>query len=585
MNPRTESSQKIPEFDRRFFESHEDFTAIGKGEMGGKAHGLAFIKDTLDEYFDADKFPGVTVNIPRLTVLTTEIFDKFMSRNELYEMACSDKSDQLIGHEFQKGDFPSEYIGDVMGLIRNVKTPLAVRSSSLLEDAMYRPFAGVYGTKMIPNNEIETQKRFNKLVEAIKFVWASTFFKEAKAYIQLAGKDIRDEKMAVIIQEVVGQKIGQGFYPVISGVARSYNFYPTGKSKPEQGVVDLALGLGKTIVDGGKVWTYSPEYPRATPPYSNLGEMMKISQTKFWAVNMGKPPAFDPLKETEYMKNPGIEVAEKDQTLKFVASTYNAASDRLSPGVGVDGPRVLNFAPILVHRELPLNDIVKDLLVVCEKQMNAKVEIEFAVTLDPKKAKPARVGFLQVRPMVVSSEAVDISEKELETANLLLASEHVMGNGVSDDISDIIYVKPDIFEAKYTQKISEEIEELNIALTKQNRPFLLIGFGRWGSSDPWLGIPVVWSQISGAKSIVEATLPAMNIDLSQGSHFFHNLSSFGVSYFSVKHNGKYEINWEWLDRLEIVNDLKYVRHSRTINPLKIKVDGRSGRGLISYDEQ
>ena len=570
-------------FNREFFDSSEDFTFIGSGEFGGKASGLAFARDILNKNVNPDDFGEMEINIPRLTVVTTAVFDAFMSRNKLFDIACSGAPDDRIAHAFQKADFPTEFIGDLLALIRKVHQPLAVRSSSLLEDALYHPFAGVYATKMIPNNQLDVETRFHRLVEAVKFVWASTYFQEAKAYIRSTEQAIASEKMAVIIQEVVGLRHGERYYPNLSGVARSYNFYPQGHAKPEQGVVDLALGLGKTIVDGGVVWTYSPAFPRAKPPFASARDMVKLTQSDFWAVNMGKPPAFDPIKESEYMVQPNLREAEEDDALRFVASTYDAQSDRLSPGTGMDGPRVLDFAPILDLNEIPLNKLLKLLLRLCEEAIGAPVEMEFAVTMDSRRRLAPRFGFLQVRPMMVSHEAVDVDEDAMSGTNVLAASDSVLGNGTVNTIQDILYVRPEVFEARNTKAIAEQISKINRTLAEQKRPYLLVGFGRWGSSDPWLGIPVNWSEISAAKAIVEATLPEMNVDLSQGSHFFHNLSSFQVSYFAVRHDGNYRVDWEWLETQHTVSETPFVKHVQLETPLRIEVDGRSGRGVIYHD--
>jgi len=574
------SADNLRPFDRKFFASDEVITAIGSGSIGGKASGLAFIKDMLADRSDDIGKDKIRVGIPRLAVLATDAFDEFMESNDLYETARSDMRDDLIAHAFQRADLPYELVGDLRALIEAVDTPLAIRSSSLLEDAMYEPFAGVYATKMIPNNQSDADARFRKLVEAIKFVYASTFFESARDYILAAGRSPDEEKMAVAIQEVVGRRFGERFYPHISGVARSYNFYPTGKAKPEQGVVNLALGLGKTIVDGGLSWVYSPAYPKLTPPVGSPAELLKLTQTKYWAVNMGRPPEYDPIRETEYLVHADLRDAERDGTLRFIASTYRPRDDRLVPGIGSDGPRALTFAPILSERELPLNDLVVSLLKLCEDAVGSPVEIEFAVTLDPKSGTPARFGFLQVRPMVVSDEKVEIADTEMTGDDVLAASDLVMGNGVVDTITDIVYVKPDSFEAAHTPAIAGELARLNRGLIAEKRKYLLIGFGRWGSSDPWLGIPVEWGTVSGAGAIVEATLPEMNVDLSQGSHFFHNISSFRIGYFMVKHTGRYKINWDWLDRQNEIVSGRFVRHVRASKSLTIKIDGRSGRGVI-----
>lgn len=577
------SERGIPQFDRSFFESSERFTCIGRGQIGGKASGLLFIKDKIIGKLNDDTDVRIRVDIPTLTVLTTELFDLFMERNNLFDIACSDMSDARIADAFIRADFPAEYTGDLMALISRVKRPLAVRSSSMLEDAMYRPFAGVYATKMIPNNQFETAERFHRLIEAVKLVYASTFFKEAKEYIRRTGEEIRHEKMAVVIQEVVGDRYGDRFYPVISGVARSHNFYPTGRGRAEDGVVNLALGLGKTIVDGGINWSYSPKDPRRTPPFGSVRDVLKLTQNTFWAVNMGKPPAYDPLKETEYMLQADLTSAEEDNTLRHVASTYLADSDRLTPTIEAKGPRVLDFAPVLRLTTLPLNDVIRSVLSCCRDAVGEEVEIEFAVSIDPRNENPAGLGLLQVRPMVVSGETVTVADKDWAAPDLLLASDSVLGNGAIDTICDIVYVRPERFERKDTPQIAADIEQVNRRLVESGRQCLLIGFGRWGSSDPWLGIPVNWSQISSARVIVEARLPQINIDFSQGSHFFHNLTSFQVLYFTIADSSdSSRICWDWLSSQECVSETELIRHIQTKMPLRVKVDGRSGRGIVCH---
>jgi hypothetical protein len=575
---------KIAQFNRKFFDSDIDFTCIGSGEMGGKAKGLAFIKEKISSHFKNNTFKDINVSIPRLTVVLTDNFESFLQQNELHKIAYSDLPDNRIAHAFQKANLPVELLGDLRTLISNVHTPLAVRSSSLLEDAMLEPYAGIYATKMIPNNQLDTDTRFRKLVEAIKFVYASTFFKEAKNYRIATRHEIENEKMAVIIQEVVGRRHGDRFYPNLSGVARSYNFYPIGKAKPGEGIVNLALGLGKTIVDGGVCWPYSPAFPKVNPPYVSINELLRQTQKQFWAINMGKPPAYDPIKETEYLLKLDLEQAENDDTLRFIASTFDLQSDRIEPGTGSQGPRIITFSPLLVLEIMPFNEFIKSLLKRCEEAVGAPVEIEFAMTFDSGHSVPARFGFLQVRPMVVSNENVIIESEQMTGENVLLASESIMGNGSDDAIQDIVFVKPDKFEAKFTRVIAQHLEALNRSLVTTDTFYLLIGFGRWGSSDPWLGIPVNWSQVNGVKVIVEATLPNMHVELSQGSHFFHNLTCFKVRYFSVPHTGKYNIDWDWLNRQQTVAETEYIRHVKLQAPLDIRVDGRTGRGVVLYDD-
>jgi hypothetical protein len=546
---------------------------------------LVLIRDLLASQFEATKFPGVDVYVPKMVVLATDVFDAFLDRNGLRDTALADLPDDRMAETFLRAEFPTEVLGDLRALVEEVHTPLAARSSSLLEDALFQPFAGVYETKMVPNNQPDADTRFRKLVEAIKFVYASTYFRAAKSYIRATDRTSADEKMAVIIQEVVGDRHGERFYPHLAGVGRSYNFFPAQGADPRDGVVNLALGLGKTIVDGGASWIYSPARPKAPPPFGSTREILRLTQLDFWAVNMGKPPAYDPTAETEYLVKADLSAADYDDTLSSVASTYDAQRDRLVPGTGTKGPRVVDFAPLLSYSEVPLNEAIRELLSKGESVLDEAVEIEFAVTLPRRGTTGARLGFLQLRPMLVSEEEVEVSDDELARPDLLLASDRVMGNGVVSTILDVVYVRPERFESRLTQQIAAELEQLNLPLLEANRPYLLLGFGRWGSSDPWLGIPVNWGQIAGARVIVESTLPGMDVEPSQGAHFFHNIVSFQVCYLCVRHESRAgaagrSIDWEWLDRQPSVAETDHVRHVRLEKPLRIKVDGRSGRGAV-----
>jgi hypothetical protein len=577
----TDLSDTLIAFDRSsFLNSENRFSTIGTGFIGGKAHGLARIQKLINSTDLKDKFNSIDIGIPAMAVIQTDVFDAFMKRNKLYDIALSGLPDDRIAHAFQKAALPSEILGDLRTLIGQVHLPLAIRSSSMLEDAMHEPFAGIYGTKMTPNNQVDTTTRFNKLVEAIKYVYASTFFKAARDYMKATKHSSEDEKMAVIIQEVVGQRYGNRFYPECAGVARSRNFYAFGNASPTDGIVSLALGLGKTVVDGGLVWSYSPAYPKADPPVGSVFDLMKITQTQFWAVGMGPAPAYNPVKETEYLTSHSIEDVEEDKSLRWVASTLDASSGRLVMGVGKKGGRVLNFAPLLRLDDIPFNDLIIELLHICERTYEATVEIEFALSIVAGK-KP-RFGFLQVRPMVVSTEEIDVTQDELTQPEVLCASPSVLGNGTNNEILDIIYMKPGVFDASLTQKIALEIEKINNRLTHATKPYLLIGFGRWGTSDAWAGIPVNWGQISGAKAIVEAPLAGMNSELSQGSHFFHNVTSFRVLYFSIPYSGEFPIHWDWLNQQQVVSETDSIKHVELKKPLFIKVDGRTGRGVIKF---
>ena len=571
------------QLDQDFFNSKHPISFLGEGELGGKAKGLEFIHSIISEEIseEEEEFPDFEITIPKMVVIRTDVFDLFMKTNNLYDIALSDASDDRIAQAFQKADLPFNILGDLRLIVTEVTQPLAVRSSSLLEDAMHEPFAGIYGTKLTPNNQLDIDTRFRKLTEAVKYVYASTFFKAPKNYIKATKNNTEDEKMAVIIQEVVGNEHQKRFYPEISGVARSYNFYPPGEAKPEDGVVNLALGLGKTIVDGGVSWAYSPSFPKKDPPFKSIRDMLKQTQLKFWSVNLGQLPEYDPVNETEYMFEKYLTEAEEDGTLNQLVSTYDAQADRVWTGKSGVGPRIMTFAPILKSETIALNNLIKKLLTVCEGAYNSPVETEFAVTENTSGDKPRyKFGFLQVRPMVVSSEEVNIKEKEFEGKNVLLSSQHVLGNGTNNELIDIVYLKIGNFQAKYTYKIARELEEINKKFIAENKKYLLIGFGRWGTTDPWAGIPVDWSQISAAKIIVETAVEQMMQEMSQASHFFHNITSFEVSYFSVPFREHKKIDWDWLYELETVEETTYIRHAKTKKPLSIKVDGRTGKGII-----
>jgi hypothetical protein len=570
----------LPRFGRRFLAGPETFTSIGSGAVGGKASGLRLAHETLAVRPDALRFPDLEIAVPSLTVLATDAFDLFLERNGLGGLAASDADDHRIALAFQGGELPAELVGDLWALVSEVRAPLAIRSSSLLEDALEHPFAGVYATKMIPNQAHDPQTRFRRLAEAIRFVYASTFFRGARAHLRAAGRPPGSEKMAVIVQQVVGRQHGPRHYPDVSGVARSWNFYPTGSARPEEGVMDLALGLGKTIVDGGRAWTCSPAHPEVGPPFNSVDHLLQETQDGFWAVHMGPPPPHDPTAETEYLVRSGLREAEEDDVLARVASSYDADADRFRPGLGAAGPRVVDFAPLLRYPQWPVAEAVRGLLGLFAERLGEAVEIEFALTLPAAHGGPARLGFLQVRPMRVDTAEVEIPDALLSHPEVLVRAARVMGHGRVDGVRDVVYVKPGAFEARWTPVVAEEVETMNRALVEEGRPYLLVGIGRWGSSDPWLGIPVAWDQISGARAIVETGLPSMNVEMSQGAHFFHNLLSFRVPYLSVPEGGSGTLDWGWLDALPARRETTFVRHVETPEPLGIRVDGRRGRGVV-----
>ena len=572
------AKQPIPRFTRGAWESGEIITRLGGGGVGGKAAGLWQLKTELLGGLDPLEFPGIRVTVPRMLVLGTDVFDAFMDLNDLRETALEGASNARLSHLFLKATLPPEVLGDLRDFIAQVRVPLAVRSSSLLEDALEHPFAGVYATKMIPNHQASADERFTALCHAVRFVYAATYFKTAQDYFAGTGLDHGAEKMGVIIQEVVGDRHRDRYYPWLSGVARSFNYYPSGAAKPTDGVVNLALGLGRQIVDGGLSWCYSPAYPAAPPPFNNVGDRMRNTQTSFWTVNMGTPPPPDPMRETEFLLEAELEDAAADGVLDHLVSTYDHRSDRLRMGCAPGGPHVLDFAPILVGETLPLNGLLRRLFPLAERTAGCPVEIEFALDHGPG-GDDLRLCLLQMRPMAIPRGDTLVAPVDLSGDRVVVAADRALGNGARADLADLVYLKPETFDAGRTRAIAMEVEEVDRRLAREGRPYVLIGFGRWGSSDPWLGVPVEWGQIAGAKVIVETATKGMNPDPSQGAHFFHNLIGFGVYYLTVSPRGG-SIAWDWLAAQPAVHESQHVRHIRLPQALTARVDGLAGLGVV-----
>jgi len=572
----------VIDYDQELFKEYSQFSRIGEGSLGGKARGLAFIDRSLDAFQAMDFFEKINISIPTTLVIATDMFDLFTHRNELLQIAVSeDISDEEITAKFQQAELPEEMIPDLKDFLQKMDAPLAVRSSSLLEDSLYQPFAGIYATLMIPNNSSDFEDRFNDLKSAIKFVYASTFFKQAKSYIKNSSHRIEDEKMAVILQNVVGRLHGDRFYPDFSGVARSYNYYPAANAKPEDGIINIAIGLGKTVVDGEVSLRYTPEYPEILPQFASVDDMLNYSQKEFWAIDMNIKGRVEIDNEDRFLKKFDLQNAEEDGTLNFTGSTYSVQNDRVYDGIARDGPRIVTFAHILKNEVFPLSDILKMLLKLGEHAMGCPVEIEFSVLLDPKKALPAEFGFLQIRPIVGKEELIDIDFGRYAEESMLCRSTMALGNGIIEDIHDIICIIPDKFDAAKSVKMAAEVAKLNHKLRKEGKKSILIGPGRWGSSEPWLGIPVNWDQIDTAGIIVEASLPNMNPDPSQGSHFFQNITSLRMGYLTVplSENENF-IDWDWLQSQSSEEELEFVKHIKSDSPVKIMIDGRKGKGLI-----
>lgn len=576
---------KVAPYSRRFSVDQWHFCRMGGGSLGGKARGLVFFDKVLSLNLERAQFPGVKIEIPRTLVLGTDIFDEFLETNKLTLMAYEEKSDIRIANAFINASLSPTVLGDLRNFIREVRTPLAIRSSSLLEDALYHPFAGIYLTKMIPNSFLDLDARFLSLVNAIKLVYASTFFRNAKSYLEATNNKIQEEKMAVIVQEVVGQRRDKRFYPDISGVAKSYNYYPFGGAKPEDGVANIALGLGKTVVEGEASFTFIPKYPRIPQSFNNIEELIAQSQRHFYCINMQPLATKAYTEEDQYLLKLSLEEAEKDGVLKYLVSTYSQDEDRLYDGLLKTGARALTFAHILKNNLFPLSQILVFLLDLAREAMGTAVEIEFACSLNPDGVLPAYFGFLQLRPMVGRGEFVEIDLQSIPPEKVFCFSQKVLGNGIIDNVKDVIVVKQDNYDQAKSARIAQEVGTLNEHLRREGRPYILIGPGRWGSADPWLGIPVRWEQISGVKAIVETPLKNLDVEPSQGSHFFHNLSALRIGYFTVSKKPEESfLDYDFLDNCPTFTETEHLKLLRFEYPFTVKIDGRKCQGVILKPE-
>ncbi len=570
----------IADFSHEEVDSRSTFLRIGRGSLGGKARGLAFIDTILKNYLHPSYFPTVRIKIPRSIVLCTEVFSQFMEMNQLLPQVVQNISDEEIVALFTQARFTESVEEDLRAIVLRNTQPLAVRSSSLLEDTLYQPFAGIYATVMLPNGNEDPYIRYKELEQAIKYVYASTYLRGAKNYIEATGHRLEEEQMAVIIQEMVGKRYDHYYYPHYSGVARSFNYYPFGDARQGDGIVNLAVGLGKTIVEGGVSAQFCPVFPTIMPQFATRKDYFSNSQKKFYAVDLQAEPLNQRPSEDENLALLDVKIAEQHGTLDYAASTYCSEDDTLYEGTFRKGLRVTNFAPILQSEFIPLAKILRLLMHLCETAMNCPVEIEFAGTLGESFDDISEFDFLQVRPMVKEEGSVDLDEDRIAARDVLLWSDKVLGNGVYR-LRDIVYIKSAAFDSSRTQDMASDIAEINKGLVADHTPYLLIGPGRWGSADPWLGIPVRFTSIAGAHAVVETSLPNMLPDPSQGSHFFQNLTSFHIAYFTTRHyNEKHAIDWEWLEAQEVVSETAWVRHVRLPENLEIRVDGQSGHGII-----
>ena len=561
------------------FDEYSNFARIGDGSLGGKGRGLAFIGAMVKRYpkLESDNF---AVNIPKTVVICTDIFDEFMETNELYPVALGDADDETILRYFLRASLPSRLIEDLMAFFDVVKSPIAVRSSSLLEDSHYQPFAGIYSTYMVPKIE-EKYDMLRTVSDAIKAVYASVFDKDSKAYMTATSNLIDQEKMAIVLQEVVGSRYNDHFYPTMSGVARSLNFYPIGNEKAEDGIANIALGLGKYIVDGGQTLRFSPRHPHSILQMSTMDFALRETQTRFYALDLKNMAEAFSVDDAFNLVKLGLKDADAEGSLKYIVSTYDPYDQIIRDGYYPGGRKILSFVNILQHDVFPLADTLDQILRIGQQEMGRPVEIEFAVNMDPSDHTRATFYLLQIRPIVDNKEIMDEDLSLVKNEETILSSTSVLGHGIVGDVQDIIYVKTGAFNSSNNQLIAYEIEKMNRSFTDQEKGYVLVGPGRWGSSDSWLGIPVKWPHISNARVIVECGLENYRVDPSQGTHFFQNLTSFGVGYFTVNpFKGDGWFDEAFLNAQPAVEETEYLRHVRFDAPITIKMDGKKSLGVV-----
>lgn len=576
---RMKNSGVIAVFEKDRFDEFSNFARIGDGSLGGKGRGLAFLGNIVKTHFelnDSDNFPVV---LPKTVVLCTDIFDQFMDSNNLYDIALSDASDEDILQHFLRAKLPEKLNDDFLTFFEAVNSPLAIRSSSLLEDSYYQPFAGIYSTYMIPN--LENREKMLQLVnDAVKAVYASVFYENSKSYMTATQNLIDQEKMAVVIQETVGTRYENRFYPSMSGVTRSLNFYPIGHEKPEEGIVNIALGLGKYIVDGGSTLRFSPYHPHNVLQLSTIDFALRETQRQFYALDLENIDSEFSINDDFNLLKLNVNDVLNDETIRYIVSTYDPIDQSIYDGFYDGGRKIISFANILQHDLFPLAKTLRKILHIAEHEMGRPIEIEFAV--DIKHRESATFYLLQIRPIVQNKEVINEDLSLIPTQDTILTSNNALGNGIIDDVYDIVYVKTDNFNANNNQLVVYEIEKLNKQFLNKDRGYILIGPGRWGSSDPWLGIPVKWPHVSNARLLVESGLENYQVEPSQGTHFFQNLTSFGVGYFTInaflKNGGTFNI--DYLNSLTAEFEGKYIRHVKFENPTIIKINGKTKYGVV-----
>ena len=576
----------VTDFKREIYDGHAEFLRIGEGSLGGKGRGLAFINKLFNNQLVCSAFPGARISVPRTAVICTGVFDEFMANNELTEFALEEHSDEEIVAAFTNATLPQEVEEDLRAFLAVADYPLAVRSSSLLEDSYYQPFAGIFDTHFLPNNQSTPGGRLQRLLAAIKLIYASVYFRNAKNYTLATGNRTEEEKMAVILQKIVGKERDGYYYPVFSGMARSYNFYSVGHIKPEEGIAYTALGLGKTIMEGDNCLFFSPANPQVLPQFSKPQDYLKNSQRDFFAVDMTNPSVFPEVGGEVGLARLNLKHAEKHGVLKYLGSTYSADNDRIYTGIGRKGARIVTFAPILKANLFPLGEILQYFLDLGSRAMNVPVEVEFAAEMNPEPDVPNEFRLLQIRPMKVATSFEDVSVYEADDDKVVARSDQALSNGRITDIRDIVYVKNDNFHRENMVHMADQVGEYNQHFKDRNLPYMLVGPGRWGTTDRWLGVPTKWDQISSARVIVEADYGDFVVEPSFGTHFFQNLITFAVAYLTINSSSGYcSFDWDWLNALEPVSETEFIRHVRLKEPLEVLVDGRIGKAVVLAGER
>ena len=578
---RQQSRSTVADFDPHVLADAGGIMRIGGGSIGGKGRGLAFATRLVDQYGLEDRFPGVRIFVPPAVILGTDVFNQFLDENELRSLSIRSEDEGEVGRRFREARFPWQARQQLAAFLFENASPIAVRSSSLLEDSPYQPFAGIFETFMLPNDHPDPGVRLEQLIQAIKQVYASTFSHHSKTFLKATPYRLEEEAMAVIVQKLVGNEREGLFYPDLSGVARSFNYYPIPPMTSGDGISAVALGLGKTVVEGAPCFRFCPAYPQHNVEFSTVEDMVKNSQREFWALRVGDNGNAREWTEDGNLVRAPLEVAERDGVLHWVGSTYSPENNAVYDGISREGVRLVSMAPILKMGMFPMADILKEILVVGEAGTSSPVEIEFAVNLDTPPGEPKEFAFLQLRPLAATRELDEVELEKVSPESLICESPAALGHGHLEDVMDMVVVDRNRFERAHSQECANAVSHLNAKLTGEGRPYILVGVGRWGSTHPWLGIPVRWADIAGAVVIVEAGFKDFRVTPSQGTHFFQNLTSLNVGYFTVNQNvGEGFVDWDWLAEQSAEEEIGCTRHIRFQAPVAVSMNGKIQKGII-----